>query len=741
MSESIGAPLSRLDGRAKVTGAATYAAEFGTRGLVHGVLVPAAIAHGHVTSVDTEAPQASPGVLRVFTAATFPRLDLSRASVPPLAQSFLPLQDDRVLYEGQPVALVVAETLEQAEAAAHRVEVRYERLEPAIFGRGDPRLPRPNGYVFETPERTIGNPEAGLSAAEVVVEGEYTLPSRHHNPMEPSATVAEWDNDALTLHTATQWTYGVRYALAPLLGLGPEKIHVLCPFTGGGFGCKGYVWPHQVIAAVAARELRRPLKLVLSRAQMYTESGYQPAMRNRVRLGARRDGALTLVRHETVSATSVFDDYIEFGTAGTAGLYATPNMALSARIEPAHVGTPTAMRAPHEGPGMFALETAMDELAYALGLDPLDVRLRNDTAIDPSSGKPYSTRKLAECYRMGAERFGWVGRPMSPGSLRDGRLLIGWGVASAIMTTFRLAAAARARLRADGAVVLEAGTQEIGTGTYTVFPQIAADMLGLDPAQIEMRLGDSSLPETGGTFGSSSTIGVGSAIRAAATNLRRRLVELARQQPQSPLHGLNVDDVRAEGGRLLAASVSSYGDTPVEILKRAGIEELTAEGEWSPGAPFDAAGHESEYAMRTFGAIFAEVAVDPDLGLVRLRRCVGVYNAGRIINPKTAASQMTGGMIWGYGQAVLEESTVEPTYGRYLSKNLSGVMLPVHADIPGLEVAFVDDYDPHASAIGARGIGELGAVGVSAAIGNAVFHATGIRVRNLPIRIERLLAA
>jgi xanthine dehydrogenase YagR molybdenum-binding subunit len=330
---------------------------------------------------------------------------------------------------------------------------------------------------------------------------------------------------------------------------------------------------------------------------------------------------------------------------------------------------------------------------------------------------------------------------MQPGSLRDGRLAVGWGMASAIMSTFRFPASARLRMSVNGHVAVEAAIHEIGTGTYTIFPQIAGDVLGIDPALIEMRLGSTDLPNAGPTAGSAATMGVGSAVHAAATNLRQKLIDLARGQVESPLHGVGTDGLVARDAGLAIARDGNRFDSYGEILRRAGAGEIAAEGSWSPGAPFDIAGHATPYAMRTFGAIFAEVTVDRDLGLVRLRRCVGVYNAGRIVNPKTAASQMTGGMIWGYGQALLEESAVEPAYGCYLSKNLAGVMLPVHADIPDLEVAFVEDHDPHASAIGARGIGELGAVGVSAAIGNAVFHATGKRIRELPIRIERLLAA
>ena len=436
MTAFIGKPLSRRDGPAKVMGEATYAAEFQSSGLVHAVLVPAAIASGRA-SVESGAAEQAPGVLRILTAGNFPRLDLEKVGSPPLGQKLMPLQDDRVLYQGQAIALVIAETLEQAEEAVGLVRAKYEATPPQVFGFGEARLPQ-GGMSLAPHEEMSGDIDAGLAEADVMVEGEYTLPSRHHNPMEPCATIATWSGSHLTMHTATQWTYGVRYALAPLLGLPPANIRVVCPFTGGGFGCKGWVWPHQIIAAVAAREIGRPLKLVLSRAQMYTETGYQPAMRNSVTLGAKRDGRLTAIRHETINVTSAFEDYIEHGVAGTRGLYAAPNRQFVTKVEPANVGAPTPMRAPHEGPGMFALETAMDELAYAIGLDPVELRLANDTQVDPANGKPFSSRKLRECLMEGAERFGWSRRPMAPRSLRDGHLLIGQGVASAVMTTFRI---------------------------------------------------------------------------------------------------------------------------------------------------------------------------------------------------------------------------------------------------------------------------------------------------------------
>ena len=713
----IGSIERRHDGDDKVTGAAKYAGEEMPSGALHGVMVTSPVARGAIASIDTAAALAAPGVVRVITLDDMP--DLGAASVPPAAQSFMPMTDLTVRYEGQPVAIVLAETLEQAEAGAALVDVRIDARDPVVFETAETVVPETegNGYVLGALDPARGDFEAGFAGAAATVDQVYVAPTRHHNMMEPSATLAEWRGGELHMHDSTQWTYGVRYALSGMLGMEPGQIHVRCPFTGGGFGAKGYVWPHQVLAAVAARDVGRPVKLALTRAQCYTDTGYQPVVRSRVALGADANGKLVAVAHDTESVSSQFDDYIEFGNAGTRSLYPTPNLALTTRIRKADVGTPTAMRAPHEGPGMFALESAMDELSYELGMDPLELRLANYAEMDPANGKPFSSNRLREAYAEGARRIGWADRPMEVRARREGSRLIGTGMASAIMSTFRFAAAARVCLTVDGAVRVEAGTQEIGTGTRTIFPQIAAERLGIEADGIEMVLGRTGLPETGGTFGSSSTISVGSAVADAADVLRNRIAGLA-------------------GG-----TVPPRDQWP-DLLRRNGVSELVGEGGFSlPGdAPFDAQGGAGDHSMHTWGAVFVEMEVDEALGLARMRRCVACYSAGRILNPVTARSQMIGGIIWGYGRAMLEESAMDPRYGRYLSQNLSGVHLPVNADIPqDIDVAFIQEHDPHASAIGVRGIGELGEVGVAAAIANGIHHATGRRVRDLPIKFEALL--
>ena len=714
----LGAPQRRHEGRAKVRGEAKYAGEERPPDVLHAVMVTAPIASGRVMRIDTSAATSLRNVVAVLTHDDMPKLE--SAPIPPAAQSFTPMQSTEIHYEGQPIALVLAETLEAAEEGASLVSATFSRTDHVLFDNGTERTPRGegNGYAFFEFDTKSGDADGAFARAAAAVDQRYETPIRHHNTMEPSATLAQWRGGELYLHDATQWTFGIRYALAGWLKMAPEKIHVRCPYTGGGFGAKGYVWPHQILAVLAAKLCGRPVKLSLGRVGCYTGTGFQPAVRSRVHLAAERDGRLTAVVHETVSVSSRFDDYVEYASAGARGLYATPSLATRTRIVSANVGTPTAMRAPHEGPGIFALESAMDELAYALRIDPLALRLENHAETDPANGKPFSSKKLREAYNEGARRFGWSARKPEPRSMRDGDKLIGWGVASAIMSTFRFASKARIRLGDDGRVHIEAGTQEIGTGVYAIIPQIAAEVLGAPVDRISLKLGDTSFPETGGTFGSSTAMCTGSAVVDAAERLKARVAALSGAKQSPPFEQWSA------------------------MMRERGIGELVADGAFAlpNDAPFDAHGGASPCSMHTWGAVFVELEVDEAIGRARMRRCVAGYSAGRILNPRTARSQMIGGIIFGYGRAMLEESVIDPRYGRYISKNLSGVMLPVNADIPqSIDVFFIDEHDPHASRTGARGIGELGEVGVAAAITKAIYHATGKRIRKLPVKIADLV--
>ena len=729
---SIGNPIPRPDGPAKVTGRAKYAADYSVTGVLHAVYVGAPIPAGRVTAIEIEPALAAPGVVRVLTHRDLPRL-LASAPTPPLASSFLPMQSDEVRHEGQPVAIVLGETLEAAEHGARLVKVTYERTTFRAAGSGVAEDPAPDsGYVafFEGTEFTKGDPDAGLAAAVHRLNAEYVQPSRHHNPIEPSATLARWEGDQLTVFDAVQHGYGAQLVLATAFGVPPANVRVVCPHTGGGFGAKGYVWPHEILAAAAARVVGRPVKLVLTRAQMYANVGYQPHMVQTMALGVDADGRLTGLKHDVVNLTSISDDYIDKATEASKGLYATPAMHLRQRVERAHENLPTPLRAPIEGPGTFALESTIDELAHRLAVDPLDLRLANYAEVNPADGRPWSSKKLREAYAEGARLFGWRERSREP--RRDGDWLVGTGMASCTMGTFRLPSTVRVRLKADGTAVIESGFHDIGSGTLTIFPQIAADVLGLDPGAVTCAMGDTALPEAGRTYASSSTIGVGAAVLYAAQEIRAKLARLA---------GLPADEVEMRGGRI-ERSGGSNGVPVADVLRQAGASELVGEGTFAlpGGALFEGDGKGTPYAMRTFGVIFVEVGIDPELGLLRLRRAVGSYSAGRIINPRTARAQMTGGIIWGWGMATMEASHYEPTLGRWLSKNLAVVAIPVNADIPGdIQIHFVDEFDAHASPLGAKGIGELGATGVAAAVANAVFHATGKRVRELPITPDKLV--
>jgi xanthine dehydrogenase YagR molybdenum-binding subunit len=726
---SIGEPLPRIDGPIKVTGSARYTSDLRAPNMLHGVFVTATIPAGKVLAIDHSDALAETGVVQVLTHEDMlpPK---THVAGPPFSHSFLPLQDDEIRHEGQPIALVLSETLEAAEAGARRVQVRYaptiaRNPVAPIWSELDRAAvaPKNTGYFFFEPEFEKGNADQNLARAKNRVEAVYSQPSRHHNPMEPSAVLALWEGDALTIYTSTQHVYAVQSGLAALFAIPPERVRVLSKHTGGAFGVKGLIWPQEALAAIAAKIVARPVRIALSRANMYSFLGYQPRIVQKMGLGADEAGTLAAVMHDVINLTTMTDDFIEFATQATKSLYATPSMRLRQRAERANVAMPTAMRAPVEGPGMWALESAMDELAADLRVDPLDLRLINYADADPATGAPWSSKKLREAYEEGARLFGWRDRPRAPG--RDGDWIIGHGMASCLMGTFRFPSRAQVTLRRDGTAVIETGTQDIGTGTLTIFPQIAAEVLGLESSRVKLHMGDTRLPEAGPTYGSSSTMGVGAAVLAAAQDVRGKLARLANLLPD--------EAAMADGGIGRAGATETVPIT--EVMDQVGASEIVGSG------AFDPTQNATAYSMRTFGAVFVEVGVDPELGLLRLRRVVGSYSAGRIINPRTARAQLLGGIIWGWGMAAMEQSTFDASLGRFLSKNLAGVAIPVNADIPtDITVHFVDEIDEKASPIGGKGIGEVGATGVAAAVANAVFHATGKRIRDLPITPDKLVA-
>ena len=735
---AIGRPISRSDGRVKVTGGARYTADIALAGATHAAIVHSTIANGRTMSIDTSAADKAPGVLAVFTHRNLPRMNATPkpwSHLHPHGQSYLPLQDEQIHYAGQPIALVVAGTLDQATHAGTLIRVEYETRQPVVFG------PQAAAAAVDPPQflwpvaSSVGDADAAIAAAAVTIERTYTTSDRHHNQMEPHATLAVWDADGtLTLYETTQHIFGTKELVSIVLGRPAEKINVVSQFLGGGFGGKAYVWPHTLLAALAAKVLNRPVRVQLSRAQMYSMVGHQPATIQTIALGAGQNGKLTGIRHDSISPTPVFDNYIEYAALASRSLWAASG-GISTNHHVVHVNrnTPTAMRSPHEALGHFALESAMDELAYATGIDPLALRLLNDTDTDPNSGRPFSTRAMRTCLTAGAARFGWDKRTPEPRSMRDGRYLIGQGMAAAIYTHWRWAAKARVTVNRDGSAVVEAGTHDLGTGTYTVMQQVAADTLGLAPEEVKVRLGDTRLPASHASIGSATMANAGASVMLAAKTARDRAIELALTGRDAPFAGALGIDVRVSDGRLVLAKKNLH-ISYAELLARNGFSTLVADGHYDPIEEAN-----GPKAVFSFSAVFAEVRVDPDLGLVRLNRFVGAYDAGRIINPKTARSQAIGGVIWGVGQALLEQSETDPLMGRFLNRNYSGYLVPTNADIPELDVLFVGEFDEEASPLGAKGLGELTAVSVAPAIANAVYHATGKRVRDLPITVEKVL--
>jgi len=707
---SIGQPTVRIEGRSKVTGSALYAADQYPDGVLHAAIVGSPVAAGRISAIDTARGRAIPGVLRILTHADMPRLGAIKM---PAAITHMPLQTDEIQWEGQAIALVIAETIEAAEEAVPLVTATIASATALVPGKG--RLEAaPEGGPFMA-KGTTGDPARGFAAAARRIEQSYLQPTRNHNPMETSACVAHWQGDELTLWDSTQFSLNPVAVMSMAFGIPKEKVRIIAPHTGGGFGSKGFVWPHEVLVAQVARMMSRPVRLHLTRSQMYSMVGHQPECRQTVTLGATSDGQLTAMRHDAINTTSIADAHFEAPATATRTYYASPAIDITHQIERVNLVQPTPMRAPIEGPGGWALESAMDELAIELGIDPLDLRLRNFADKEPFDGKPWSSNKLREAYAEAAEVFGW--RRRHEMSKQDGIWTLGRGMSMASTFCARFPSAARVRVQRDGKVVVEGSSNDIGTGNQTAIVLAAAEALGIDPERVSLRWGDTNFPPAGPVYGSSHTMGMGSATRRAALDARRKLAA----------HGAPM-----EGPLDLVA-----------LMQEADLDEITGVGKFDfpNGAPASMNGSGTPYAMQTWGANFVEIGVDRDLGVLRLRRVVARYSAGRIVNPLTARSQMIGGIIWEWGKATMEASIVEPRHCRFLAKNLSNVAVPVNADIPhdAIDVGFVDEFDPHASDIGAKGIGELGATGIAAAIANAVYDAIGVGVREVPILPQHIL--
>ncbi len=738
--KSVGQPLDRVDGRLKVTGGAKYSADMPVADLVYAALIMSTIARGTITGVDTKAAEAVPGVLKVITPANALRLPSPPSSpggkaARPQERNLQVFQDPNVLYQNQPVGVVVADTWERAAYAASLVKFQYDEKTPRTdMSRQKENSYRPDKANQDPTDSKRGDLGAGMEQASAKVIETYTTPVENHNPMEPHATLSVWNGDQLTVYDATQGVFGTRKVLAKTFGLPVDSVRVVSHFLGGGFGCKGSAWSHVVISALAAKQVGRPVKLVLERGQMYGPVGYRSRTEQHLKLGAASGGALTAVGHNVHSQTSTFDEFVEPSAAVTRMLYDSTTAETSHRLVRLDVGTPTYMRAPGESTGTFALESAMDELAYAIPMDPIALRLKNYAEKNPEDGKPWSSKSLRECYRVGAEQFGWDKRTPGAGSMKtpDGKLT-GWGMATATYPVRRSKSSALARILPDGTAYVQAGTQELGTGTYTVMTQTAADALGLPPEHVRFELGDTNMPETPVSGGSQTAASTGSAVQAAGKAARALAIALAIADSASPLSGLTADAVDVTEGRMSSKADPAKGETYADLIARQKLPSIEVKTDSAPGAEKD------EYAMHSFGAVFAEVTVDPDLGEVRIKRIVGAYGVGNILNAKTARSQMFGGVIFGIGMALLEETVTDTRTGRVMNADLAEYHIPVNADVPEIDIAFVPETDPYINPLGVKGIGEIGITGTVAAIANAVYHATGKRVRDLPITVDKVM--
>ncbi len=733
---NIGQPLTRRDGVLKVTGRARYAADNHPPGMLYAVLAVSSIARGRVKSLNVEAAKSHKGVVDVMTSVNRPKLaqDPDEKSNPFMFRLDL-LQNDRVRYANQPIAVVIAESLEAATEGAALLAPQYE-AEPARVGLDGAESFVPPGVGVGGPaEIRKGDVEAGLDAATKRIDATYETPSQYHNAMEPHAIVAAWDGDRLSIDTPSQGLAMARGRIAGLFGLSPENIHIRSPFLGGGFGSKGLISGPQILGVLAAKLVGRPVKLVLRRDQMYGPVGHRPPTRQRLRIGVDGEGRLTALDHRAKTASSTFDDFFEAAADISHTLYASPAIATSHEAVRIDIGTPLFMRAPGEATGSIALESAIDEAAAACGLDPLAFRVRNYAEVEPISGKPFSSKALRECYAQGAERFGWARRPLAPRQMRDkDGFLVGWGVGTATFPALMFHAEARAIIRRDGTGLVESGAHDMGQGAWTALAQIAADGLALDLDQIEFRAGSSDLPDAGIAGGSAHTATAGMAIHSAGADAIAKLAELATRDERSPLYGAGNAGLVARNGRLRRRDDESRSESYAEILARAGLGEIEGRG----ASAADPAA-QSTYAMHAHGAVFAEVKVDPDLGQIRATRLVGAFAAGRVINPRLVRSQYHGGMIWGVSFALNEQAIIDRRSGRVMNADLAEYHVPVNADIVSIEALLVHEDDPYVNALGVKGVGEIGVTGAAGAVANAVWHATGMRVRRFPIKLEDVL--
>jgi xanthine dehydrogenase YagR molybdenum-binding subunit len=736
-----GQPFSRVDGRLKVTGGATFAAEYRIENVAHAALVFSRIARGKVNNIDVSAAEGAPGVIGILTHENAPTMKKTAVfgtggEEPGAApSSIMFLNTDEIHFNGQPVAVVVAETLEQAEQAATLIRVEYEEKAARLSLQTEKtNAIVPDQILGEPAEVKQGDAEKALAAARHRVDHIYSTPPFNHNAIELHATLAEWseDQEHLTVYDATQYVIGVQKMLAKKFSLKQENVRVIGSFVGGGFGGKGNAWPHVQLAVAAAKVVKRPVKLVLSRRGVHLSVGGRTPTEQRVALGATDHCDLTALIHSGFTRTTEHNDFAEQFSFPARHLYKAENIYLRQEIVHLDIVPNTFMRAPGESPGTFALESAMDELAHEMGVDPIELRARNEPDQDPVKKIPFSMRNITEAYRSGAEKFGWDRRNSAPRTTRDGRNLVGYGVATAFYPTYQFPASARVEVHSDGTALAQSAMHEMGMGSATAQAQNLADQLGLPFDKVRFEYGDSRFPDAPVAGGSNSTISVGAAVTAACDQLKKKFHGLVGEDQQSPLLGTRFDQVEFRDGGIYDRDDPKKGEPFAAILRRFEMDRLEADGRAAPDE--DA----QKYSMGSYGALFCEVRVDEDTGEVRVTRFLGVYDCGRIINPKTASSQWRGGITMGIGMALTEEALFDPRSGRIVNPSLAEYHLPVNLDVPQIEVHFLNIPDPY-TPMGAHGLGEIGITGVAAAIANAVFNATGKRIRDLPITLDKLM--
>lgn len=751
---NMGQPIPRYDAFAKVTGNATYASDVPLTNPLYAYLVTSSIAKGSVDGFDLAAAKAVRGVVEIVTHENAEKLkDAKLFSGGGYASTTIqPLRSNEVAHDGQIVAVVLADSFEAARGAANLVKVKYTAAQPTASFDSDGVTSAPaKGQLAEFKEEpAVGDFKTAFDQAEVKITGAYETPAQHHNPMELFATSCVWQGDHLTIFEPSQYVYGLKNGVAEQLGISPDKVRVINSYVGGAFGSKGSMTPRTAIIASIARRLRRPVKLVATRAQGFTIATFRAETRQQIQLGASRDGKLTALRHDGQELSSRADAYAVGGTKTTTRLYACPNVASQVSIVRADRNTPGFMRSPPEVPYMFALESAMDELAVELKIDPVELRRINDTDKEPIKGNAYTSRSLMKCFDAAAKAFGWSERDAAPRSMSDGDWLVGWGCATTCYPTQMAPAAARVRLQRDGRAQVEIAGHEIGNGAYTVIGQAAAERLGIPAEQVSVMIGDSDLPPAPVAGGSNSTASTCSAVITVCEQIRQRLFKAL--MPNESVIDKAKETVGVGQSQSMKAASS---DRPLDIQKAfdaLGVGVVEEYGEWKPdGAPMDSFSAMYKGQMRmvggskmknkiayAFGAEFVEVRINRWTHEIRVPRLVGAFAAGRIMNPRTARSQLMGGLIWGMSSALHEATEIDERYARYVNDNLADYLVPVNADAPSVEVILIPEEDDQINPAGVKGIGELGNVGTNAAVCNAIYHATGQRIRKLPVRLENL---